>query len=203
MLVAGGVLAAALGLGGWVIASRADGPHPAGPAAQVAVPRGPAGQPAGSLRHAARVRVARPARLVIPVIGVSTRLIRLGLTSAHTLQVPVSTAVAGWYKGSPRPGAIGASVIAGHIDSRDGPGVFYRLRLLRRGERVYVLRADHSVAMFKITAVRTYPKDRFPQRLVYGALPDAELRLITCGGLFDYGTGSYLSNVIVYAVLIR
>jgi hypothetical protein len=203
MLVACGVLATALGLGGWVLASRIDGPRSAGPVPKVAVPRAPAGHEPSLLRYGGRVRVARPVRLVIPAIGVSTRLTRLGLTTAHTLQVPASPAVAGWYTGSPRPGAIGSSVIAGHIDSHSGPGVFFRLRHLRPGERVYVVRADHTVAVFLVTAVRSYPKDRFPGAAVYGPVPDAELRLITCGGLFDHATGSYLSNVVVYTILIR
>jgi hypothetical protein len=34
---------------------------------------------------------------------------------------------------------------------------------------------------------------------VYGATPAPELRLITCGGTFNYSTGSYLSNTVVYA----
>lgn len=34
---------------------------------------------------------------------------------------------------------------------------------------------------------------------VYGPTPDAELRLITCGGAFDSATGHYLSNIVVYA----
>jgi hypothetical protein len=37
---------------------------------------------------------------------------------------------------------------------------------------------------------------------VYGPTPDAELHLITCGGVFDQATGSYLSNVVVYATQI-
>ena len=48
-------------------------------------------------------------------------------------------------------------------------------------------------------AVRMYLKDHFPTRDVYGLTPDAELRLITCGGDFDASTGHYLSNVVVYA----
>jgi len=195
-----GVLAIALGVGGWAIASRPPGSRPIGPVAVVGVPHG---RIAAAPGPSGRLRVARPVRLVIPAIGVSTRLIRLGLTSAHALQVPTSTAVAGWYTGSPRPGAIGSSVIAGHVDSRTGPGVFYRLRQLRRGERVYVVRADRTVAVFKITAVHTFWKSQFPSASVYGPVPDAELRLITCGGLFDYATGTYLSNVVVYAILIR
>jgi sortase (surface protein transpeptidase) len=199
-VLACGVLATAVGLGGWALAGRPDTRYEASRIAKVSVPDGraapvpvPSSQPA----------VARPVRLVIPAIGVSTRLIRLGLTSAHTLQVPASTAVAGWFTGSPKPGAIGSSVIAGHIDSRLGPGVFFRLRDLRRGEHVYVIRTDRTVANFKIISVHLYAKAHFPARTVYGPVPDAELRLITCGGTFDYATGSYLSNVVVFAVLVR
>jgi sortase (surface protein transpeptidase) len=143
--------------------------------------------------------VARPVSLIIPVIGVRTRLIRLGVTRAGALQVPASTAVAGWYTGSPRPGAIGSAVIAGHIDSYRGPGVFFRLRLLRPADRIYVRRADGTLALFRVTAVRTYLKDHFPTRAVYGPAPGAQLRVITCGGTFDHALGSYLSNVVVYA----
>jgi len=203
-LLACGVLATALGLGGWALATQSGGREAAGPQAggfvRVPVPRGVAARLPGP---AGRRRVARPVRLVIPAIGVHTRLIRLGLTSAHTLQVPVSATIAGWFTGSPRPGATGASIIAGHIDSQSGPGVFFRLHKLRRGERVYVKRANGSVAKFRVTKVREFAKDRFPTVEVYGPVPDAELRLITCGGSFDYATGSYLSNVVVYAQLVR
>jgi hypothetical protein len=77
------------------------------------------------------VPVARPVSLTIPLIGVRTRLIRLGRTADGELQVPSSATVAGWYTGSPRPGAVGPAVIVGHVDSLTGPGVFYRLSELR------------------------------------------------------------------------
>jgi hypothetical protein len=97
---------------------------------------------------------------------------------------------------------VGAAVIAGHVDSYLGPGVFFRLRLLHRGDRVYVVRADHSMVMFRVYAVRRYLKTSFPTASVYGPTPNAQLRLITCGGTFDAATGHYLSNVIAYATLI-
>lgn len=147
------------------------------------------------------IPVTLPTALSIPAIGVQTRLVQLGLTPSGALQVPSSPAVAGWFVDSPRPGATGAAVIAGHIDSYLGPGVFFRLRELRPGELVYVRRAHSSLAVFRVTAVRTYLKSRFPTAAVYGPVPDAELRLITCGGTFDPATGHYLSNVIVFAVL--
>ena len=77
--------------------------------------------------------VARPVSLTIPLIGVKTNLITLGLTASGALQVPSTYYVAGWYTGSPRPGAIGSAIIVGHIDSVNGPGVFYRLSELRPG----------------------------------------------------------------------
>ena len=73
--------------------------------------------------------------------------------------------------------------------------------LLHRGEHIYVRRADGTLVVFTVTAVRMYAKAQFPTATVYGPVPDAELRLITCGGTFDYARGSYLSNVVVYARL--
>jgi sortase (surface protein transpeptidase) len=148
-------------------------------------------------------RVSRPAFLVIPAIDVRTRLIKLGRTPQGTLQVPTSTSVAGWYTASPRPGEIGSAIIAGHIDSLAGPGVFFRLRLLHPGNLVYVRQADGSLAVFRVYAERMYPKPSFPTQKVYGPQPDAELHLITCGGLFDSATGHYMSNVVVYSSEIR
>jgi len=75
--------------------------------------------------------------------------------------------------------------------------------LLRPGKRIYVRRANGSLAVFKVTAVHSYLKSRFPTEAVYGPEPDAQLRLITCGGTFDYATGHYLSNIIVYATLVQ
>ena len=147
-------------------------------------------------------QVALPVSLTVPAIGVKTSLIHLGLQANGSLQVPSTTAVAGWYTESPRPGAVGSAVIAGHVDSKSGPGVFYWLRNLKAGNKVYVTRADGSVAVFDVTRVDEYQKAAFPTSIVYGATPDAELRLITCGGTFDSTTGHYLSNIIAYATLV-
>jgi sortase (surface protein transpeptidase) len=77
--------------------------------------------------------------------------------------------------------------------------VFYHLSQLRTGDRVYIRRADGTLAAFSVTRVEMYSKDKFPTEAVYGPTPDAELRLITCGGTFDPALGSYLSNVVVFA----
>jgi hypothetical protein len=99
VIVACGALAAAIGVTGLAVTGgpgrTAVSP---GDASHVRIPSGPV-----SARPAAG-QVARPTVLIIPAIGVQARLIRLGVVADGALQVPSSTAVAGWYQGSPRPG---------------------------------------------------------------------------------------------------
>jgi sortase (surface protein transpeptidase) len=194
-----GLLLAGCGAAGLAVATHTGRPAtPVGHPTFAPIPKGTY----ASIPPSQEQQVAQPVSLVIPAIGVRTRLIHLGLTAQGTLQVPGSTAVAGWYTGSPRPGEPGGAVVAGHIDSIQGPGVFFRLRTLRLGQRVYVRRADGTLAVFQITVVRSYPKSKFPTQAVYGPTPDSQLRLITCGGTFDSTSGHYLSNTIVYATLV-
>jgi hypothetical protein len=171
--------------------------------AALPVPTGPIVAPPQS----AVVKVPSPVSLTIPLIGVKTNLITLGLAKGGSMQVPVSTTVAGWFTGSPRPGAVGSSIIVGHVDGRvnstEARGVFFRLNTLKTGDDVFVKRADGTTAEFRVTEVQTYLKDHFPTETVYGPTPDAELRLITCGGAFDSVSRHYLSNIVVYATQVR
>jgi sortase (surface protein transpeptidase) len=116
---------------------------------------------------------------------------------------PISTSAdkAAWYKYSATPGQIGASVIEGHLDSYHGPAVFFRLGALRPGDKVDVRLADGITAVFRVTGVRRYVKSDFPAKAVYGPTHYAALRLITCGGAFDFTTGHYLSSTVVFASL--
>ena len=199
-MLGAGLLAVGAGTAGLLAASGS----PASPARWATRPSPlpvPSGRTVAPALLATVQQTARPVWLTVPAIGVRTRLVDLGLDRNGMLQVPTSTTVAGWFTGSPRPGAVGPAVIAGHVDSRTGPAIFFWLRTLRPGERIYVGRADGTLAVFTVTSVRMYSKDEFPTASVYGPVPDAELRLITCGGIFDGPLGSYLSNVVVFAWL--
>jgi Sortase domain len=148
---------------------------------------------------------SKPVSIDIPVIDVQSTLQYLGLTAEGALQVPAPGPrydEAAWYKYSPTPGSRGPSVISGHVDSTQGPSVFFNLGDLRPGAKVLITRADGSVAVFKVDGVRRYPKDHFPTQLVYGNTDHAALRLITCGGRFDHATGHYLDNIVVFASLV-
>ena len=195
-----GLVAVAVGTTGLAAAALSPAYAAPLPARPSPIPA-PSGRTVLPASLATAQQAARPVWLSIPAIGVRTSLIHLGLRGNGTLQVPSSTAVAGWYTGSPRPGTVGSAVIAGHVDSRSGPGIFFWLRTLHPGDRMYVGRADGTMAVFTVTAIRKFAKDEFPTAAVYGPVPDAELRLITCGGVFDRSLGSYLSNVVVFARL--
>ena len=145
--------------------------------------------------------VAVPARLTIPAVDVDVDLVRLGVDDAGRLVPPDDHAVAGWFAAGPAPGAVGPAVLAGHVDSVDGPSVFSRLDEVPLGGEVLVAREDGTTGRFTVTRVEQYPKDAFPTTEVYGPAAGAELRLITCGGDFDRTRRSYLDNVVVYARL--
>ncbi|WP_300018849.1 class F sortase [Pseudonocardia sp.] len=144
--------------------------------------------------------VAAPSRLRIPAIGVDSPVVGIGVDGSGALVPPDGTEVTGWYTAGPAPGAAGPALLAGHVDSRSGPAVLYRLREVPVGARVEVDRADGSTAAFVVTAIVQTPKAAFPTDDVYAPTPGPELRLVTCGGTFDPAIGHYRDNVVVDAV---
>jgi hypothetical protein len=65
-----------------------------------------------------------------------------------------------------------------------------------------VTRVDRTTASFRVTRVEVYEKQAFPTVKVFAPTPIPELRLVTCGGDFDWSKHSYKSNVVVYARLV-
>ncbi|MET9227676.1 class F sortase [Lentzea sp. NPDC003310] len=145
--------------------------------------------------------VPEPVTVLIPSIGVDTTLEALKVDSAGALEPPTRADQAGWFAKGIAPGDAGPAVIAGHVDSKTGPGVFFRLPELQPGAEVLVEREDGSKLTFVVSGSRKTEKAAFPTAEVYGPTPLSELRLVTCGGEFDRAAGSYRENVIVTAVL--
>jgi hypothetical protein len=172
---------------------------------QVHAPR-PSASAAGTTgaRRTLQLRRSVPTSISIPAIGVDTSLLRLGDNANGSMEVPdlaTSDQLAAWYKYSPTPGQLGASVILGHVDGYSRPAVFFRLGALVPGDKIDVALSDGVTAVFRVTGVRMYLKSAYPASLIYSARGYAGLRLITCGGNFDYTTGHYLSSVVVFAQL--
>ncbi len=144
-------------------------------------------------------QAADPVRVRIPAIGVDAGFAPLEADAQGVLPPPATNEEVGWWRDGPEPGEAGPAVVVGHVDSRSGPAVFYRLRQLVAGDEITVERADGSTVVFAVQRSERHAKDDFPTQAVYGSTPDAQLRLITCGGAFDRSTRHYVDNVVVYA----
>jgi hypothetical protein len=154
-------------------------------------------------RHAP-VQMSRsvPVLVTIPAIGVNARIIPLGLDAAGGVAVPPLSEpfVSSWYDRGPAPGQAGSAVLLGHVDAAGvGPAVFYRLGDLMPGDLIDVARRDGRTATFRVTSVGLYPQSSFPAGRVYENTRVPSLRLITCGGAFDWTTHLYLDRTIVWA----
>ncbi|WNV82787.1 class F sortase [Umezawaea sp. Da 62-37] len=146
----------------------------------------------------------RPVSLRIPAIAVDNVVTRTAVDTKTGVLVPPDRAdVLGWYADGVAPGDAGPAIIAGHVDSKTGPGVFFRLGDLKAGDQVFVDREDGSAVAFVVDRTYAVEKTAFPTDAVYGPTPASELRLVTCGGTFDHTVSSYRENVIVEAVLAR
>lgn len=144
----------------------------------------------------------RPAFVDIPAIGATSTVDELGTLADGRLETPNDFMKVGWWAGGTVPGEVGPAVLAGHLDSYQGPAIFARLNQLKPDDLIRVARRDGQVLTFSVTRVDRYPKDLFPAAQVYGATPTPELRLITCGGTFDHSAHSYKDNTVVYARLV-
>ena len=168
--------------------------------APVAAPPAPSQTTTWTITPSQEATIARPVRLRVPAIGVDTRITDITTNIAGQLIPPVTTDVVGWYTGGPAPGDTGPALLAGHVDTRAGPGVFFHLAVLHTGDRIAVDRADHTTARFRVVSVTRVAKTAFPTGGVYAPEPVPMLRLITCGGTFDHSARSYRDNIIVEAV---
>ncbi len=142
-----------------------------------------------------------PTGVHMPTVDIAADTIPVGTENDGSLEVPDDPQVSGWWNGGAAPGEHGAAVIVGHVDSREGPGAFFRLGDLSAGEVVTVDRADGASVNFRVDRIERHPKDEFPTAAVYDHTRQPTLRLITCSGEFDLGERSYEENTIVFLEL--
>lgn len=146
--------------------------------------------------------VSDPERIGLPTIGVDAPVIDLGLQADGSLEVPADFGDVGWWSGGGQPGEVEPAVLAGHVDSKDGPAVFYRLEELKAGDPVTVTGADGAAVTYRVTRSERVPKDQFPSDAVYDTTDVPEVRLVTCDGDFNRATRHYEENLVVYGRLL-
>lgn len=136
-------------------------------------------------------------------VGLSGKLLSIGLDPAGSLTPPIDPAVAGHYEAGPLPNEVGNTVIVGTVDSQGTTGVFWELRQVVIDDLIVIRsKSDfvHSISTFSVTEVTLYRKSDFPTDRLYANLTYPGVALITDGGPNADNT-AYLGNLVVYARL--
>ncbi|MGW0934180.1 class F sortase [Streptomyces sp. NPDC002666] len=191
-------LAALTALTGCSDASPSKSPAAVAPTTTTAVP--PDAKASDTTGSPSKPAAQAPVHVSIPSLGVDSDIMRLGLNTDGTVEVPPAEKgmTVGWYTGGPVPGAQGPAVLIGHNDTRFGRAVFHDLKKITKGADITVRDAKGAEINFEVTGRETASKNAFPTDRVYGPTDDRALRLVTCDGAFD-AQGHPVDNLIVYA----
>lgn len=143
----------------------------------------------------------KPARLRIDAMAIDAPVGHYGVADNGQMDVPDNVTEVGWYKFGPSPGEPGSAVLAAHVDlAGPGRGLFYDLGKLAVDDTVEVTFDDGETRSFRVVARSTYLKSELPLDVIFSREGDPVVTLVTCGGGFSRSTGSYDSNVVVFAV---
>jgi LPXTG-site transpeptidase (sortase) family protein len=196
--------AAGVLLSGLLLTACGGEREPVPPPAAASSPSASAG--AKAVRDAAPMPESQPKTIKIPKIGVSAPVSLIGLRPDGRIEEPPLSRpnLTGWYKEGVTPGEAGPAVILGHVDANKKAAVFSRLKDLKAGDTIEVVRQDGSTATFAVVRLQSVDKDAFPHKKVFGEDIDySSLRLVTCGGAFDAASGHYRDNLIAFARLVK
>lgn len=150
------------------------------------------------------VSVSPPVSIKIPAMFIDQPLVGLRVNrSDGSLTPPDGWNDIGWWSAGPAPGAAGAAVIAGHVDSKTGPAVFAGLGSLKAGSKIVIDRADGSVATYAVYQTSYFDRDHFPSDVVYRQKGSSELHLLTCAGQWERGAQHYAQNYVVFAKIVH
>ncbi len=142
-----------------------------------------------------------PARLIIPKIGVDTKVQHVGLTADGDMGIPTNYTDVAWYKEGPRPGEQGSAVLAGHLDGRNTPrAVFYDLEKLVEGDIVKIVDEDGTVFQFKVTKKKSYDYEDAPAEVF--SSDGTHLNLITCTGDWMPAQRMYDERIVVFTEFV-
>ncbi|GBF35211.1 hypothetical protein DCCM_4334 [Desulfocucumis palustris] len=128
-------------------------------------------------------------------------MVPVGVLPDGQMEVPRDTDAVGWYRPGANPGDRGNAVMAGHVDSKTGPAVFYKLNKLKKGDIILIRLNGGFTRAFSVKKAVIYRRDRAPMEQIFGPTGDVNLNLITCTGTFDKTKGTHQERLVIYAGL--
>lgn len=145
-----------------------------------------------------------PKYIKLPTIGAEGFVQNVGVDQNQQVAVPNNIHIAGWFVDSVKPGNKGLSIIDGHVDGRQNPGIFMNLVNLKENDLYTVEFGDGSVKQFRVIGVTSVETAK-AANILFSQSPKVanQLNLITCGGTFDHDSQRYDKRVIVYSELVK
>ncbi len=144
-----------------------------------------------------------PVKLEIPVIQINTKIEAVGLLENGQMDVPESFDNAGWFEPGIKPGNDGNAVIAGHEDHYTGPAIFYNLKDLKSGDKVFVFDAEGKKLTYTVKSSEYYKANEAPVGDIFGNALRPKLNLITCAGKFNKKKQESALRLVVYTELLE
>lgn len=144
----------------------------------------------------------RPTAITIPAIDVKADIIEVGKVENGQMEVPADDETVGWYNLGYKPGEYGNAVLAGHVDNKQGPAIFFYLKELNKGDHIILYNEKGEAFTFEVTQITSYQTDNAPIGEIFGYSDQKQLNLITCTGTFNRETGDHEKRLVVTGKLI-
>lgn len=144
-----------------------------------------------------------PVTIEIPSIDVKTEIEDVGRLENGQMGVPENVDNTGWFEPGTKPGNRGSAVIAGHVDDKTGPSVFFKLEDMENGDEIIVTGENEKRLVFKVVGKEVFPRNDAPVSEIFGYTSRRMLNLITCTGDFDNSAGTHNDRLVVYTELVE
>lgn len=139
-----------------------------------------------------------PARIYIPAIGLHAEVVPVTISAQGRMEVPSDTERVGFLMSGALPGERGSAVMDGHFDSHSGPSVFFNLKKLKVGDRLYIKNIKGAAVEFKVEEIGIYRTAEAPIKRIFGPSDEPRLNLITCTGKFSRKKREHEERLVIY-----
>lgn len=141
----------------------------------------------------------KPARLIVPSIGLDVPIEYVGINEKGEMAVPDGkTNNVGWYQYGTIPGETGSAVLAAHVYA-----AFSKLDRVTPGNDIYIQTKNGSRLHFRAADVTTYLLENVSGDALFNQNDAKRLNLITCSGNYVPERETYDNRLIVRAVLVE
>lgn len=152
-------------------------------------------------RESAQMKGIVPASVEIPSINVNATIEQVGILDNGQMGVPEDINNVGWFEPGVKPGSRGSAVLAGHVDSKTGPAIFFDLKKVKQGDEIIVKDQNGTALTFIVKKQESYGRSSAPIDEIFQTSEGQNLNLITCSGTFVRSAGTHEERLVVFAEL--